>query len=231
MKEDVLIVIPARGGSKGLPGKNIKELAGKPLIHYSIEIARKLFSDQFICVSTDDEKIKKIAEQTGLKVPFLRPAALATDTASTQEVILHAVDFYENRFGRKFHKALLLQPTSPFRETAHIEDAMAMYSLEVDMVVSVKETKANPYFNLFESTGSGWIEKSKKAHFTDRQSCPKVYELNGSIYIINLSSLRAKKMSEFDKMKAFVMDAKYSIDIDNELDWKITELIISRGLI
>ncbi len=231
MREDVLVVIPARGGSKGLPGKNIKELAGKPLIHYSIEIARELFPDESICVSTDNEQIKKVAEKTGLKVPFLRPTTLATDTASTQDVIIHAVDFYEKNAGRKFSKIALLQPTSPFRSAKHIEEALAMYDPEVDMVVSVKETKANPYFNLFESTEKSWIVKSKKAPFTSRQDCPKVYELNGSVYIINPTILHTKKMSDFDKLKAYVMDTKYSIDIDNELDWKLAELIISSGLV
>jgi N-acylneuraminate cytidylyltransferase len=231
LKEDILVVIPARGGSKGLPGKNIKELAGKPLIHYSIEVARQLFPDQYICVSTDDEQIKKIAEQTGLKVPFLRPATLATDISSTQDVILHAVGFYEKSSKREFNKVVLLQPTSPFRTANHIEEALTMYNKEVDMVVSVKETKANPYFNLFESAGNDWIVKSKKAYFTNRQNCPKVYELNGSIYIMNLTSLKTKSISEFEKIKAFVMDSKYSVDIDNELDWKIAELILSNELI
>lgn len=231
MKEDVLVVIPARGGSKGLPGKNIKELAGKPLIHYSIEVARKLFPDQCICVSTDDEQIKKVAEQTGLAVPFMRPPELATDTSSTQEVILHALKFYEDKSRQKFDSIVLLQPTSPFREVIHVEQAMALCSDMIDMVASVKETKANPYYTLFEKTSQDLIKKSKEIHFQRRQDCPTVYELNGSIYVINPRSLHTKRIAEFDKVKPFVMEARYSVDIDTELDWKMAELLISNNLI
>ena len=110
-----LVVIPARSGSKGLPDKNIKLLNGKPLIHYSIEVAQKVFSNQDICVSTDSQKYISVAEMTGIQVPFLRPEELANDTATTQEVLLHCIKFYESR-DMFYDYVLLLQPTSPLRK-------------------------------------------------------------------------------------------------------------------
>jgi N-acylneuraminate cytidylyltransferase len=139
-----LIIIPARGGSKGVPRKNIKLLNGKPLIHYTIEAAQNIFSNNIICVSTDDEEIKEVAEQTGLTVPFIRPAELATDQAGTREVLLHAVYYYET-IDYFADTIILLQPTSPFRNSTQIKEALKLYTEDCDMVVSVKETKSNPY--------------------------------------------------------------------------------------
>jgi len=114
MFENVLVVIPARGGSKGIPHKNIKPLGGKPLICYSIDVARQITSDENICVTTDDDEIIKVVEDYGLKVPFKRPAELATDNCGSNEVILHALKFFEDK-GKKVDRIILLQPTSPFR--------------------------------------------------------------------------------------------------------------------
>src|SRR6056297_1801952 len=118
-----LIIIPARGGSKGIPGKNIKELCGKPLIQYTVDAAREIFKDYEICVSTDSSEIKSVVEKLGLKVPFLRPIELATDTASTYDVLLHALNFYENK-GYCSDVVILLQATSPFRTSKHIREAL-----------------------------------------------------------------------------------------------------------
>ena len=115
MEKKILYVIPARGGSKGVPGKNIKLLGGKPLIYYSIEVARALANDEDICVSTDNIEIKELVEQTGLQVPFLRPPELALDDSGTYEVLLHAVNYYATQ-GKQYNLLVLLQPTSPFRK-------------------------------------------------------------------------------------------------------------------
>ena len=135
---NILVIIPARGGSKGIPHKNVKELNGKPLICYSIDAARQLTTDENICVSTDDDVIIKVVEDYGLKVHFKRPAELATDCAGTNGVLLHALEFYEKQ-GRKYDVVVLLQPTSPFRETKSLKEAVALYTSDIDMVVSVKE--------------------------------------------------------------------------------------------
>ena len=121
-----LYVIPARGGSKGIPGKNIKPLCGKPLIAYSIEVARALADDCDICLSTDSQQIADVAKNMGLEVPFMRPDYLATDKSGTYEVLLHAVQFYADK-GIHYDTLVLLQPTSPFRTAADVQRAIDAY--------------------------------------------------------------------------------------------------------
>lgn len=220
-----LVIIPARGGSKGIPRKNIKLLGGKPLIQWTIDEARKMFSDDVICVSTDDIEIKDIVEQNGLKIPFLRPEELATDFAGTYEVLLHAVSFYEDK-GYDPDVLILLQPTSPFRTAQQIKDAIALYNEDIEMLVSVKKTKANPYYVLREENKDGFLVKSKESKATRRQDVPKVWELNGAIYIINVKALKEKPLTQFLKVKKYVMDEITSHDLDTMLDWKIAESII-----
>ncbi|MFW5803819.1 MAG: cytidylyltransferase domain-containing protein [bacterium] len=223
-----LVIIPARGGSKGVPRKNIKKLGGKPLILYTIEAARSVFRDEQICVSTDDLEIKAIVEEAGLKVPFLRPDELSTDTVGTYEVLLHAINFYENQ-GEKFDTIILLQATSPFRTATHIREALAIYDKSCEMLVSVKETKANPYYNLREENEEGWLVKSKSGDFTRRQDCPEVYEVNGAIYIIKLDILKQKPLAKFTKVRKYIMEEKYSCDVDTELDFDFCEFLIKKN--
>jgi N-acylneuraminate cytidylyltransferase len=226
-----LILIPARGGSKGVPKKNIKKLIEKPLIFYSIDVARGVTDDSNICISTDDNDIiETVKNGRKLKVPFIRPYELATDTATSYDVMLHAINHYEN-IGRNYESIILLQPTSPLRLIKHLKEAISLYnSSNVEMVVSVVESKGNPYFNLFEENSRGLLEKSKKANYTRRQDCPKVYEYNGSIYIIDIKSLKKGPVSTFTKIKKYEMEPKYSVDIDTPFDWKIAELLISENL-
>jgi N-acylneuraminate cytidylyltransferase len=222
-----LVIIPARGGSKGVPGKNIKLLNGKPLIQYTIDAAKKVFPSEKICVSTDDLKIVVVAESLGLTVPFIRPEELATDTAGTYEVLLHAIEFYESQ-GYNPDVLVLLQATSPFRTDKHIKEALELFDDKCDMVVSVKETKANPYFILREENEEGWLVNSKKGTFKRRQDCPEVYELNGAIYVIRVSELKLKSTSEFLKVRKYVMDEVSSLDIDTHIDWKFAEFIVKK---
>jgi len=226
--DKILVVIPARGGSKGVPGKNIKPLAGKPLIYYTIEAAREVFQDKQILVSTDDEAIKNCVEKTGLKVPFLRPKELATDTAGSYEVLMHALDFSE-KHEFKPEVLLLLQATTPFRRAVHIREAMQFVDEQTEMVVSVKESESNPYYVLFEENEQGWLEKSKKGNFVTRQQCPKVYEYNGGIYYINVIALKEKPLKEFTKIKKYVMDEWSSHDIDTMLDWEVAKMILNKS--
>lgn len=225
---DTLFIIPARGGSKGLPRKNILPINGKPMICYTIDAARGVTSDENICVSTDDLEIKRVVEDYGLKVPFLRPAELATDTAGTREVLLHAVDFYQNEFNRHFSKICLLQPTSPLRTAQHIIEAHRLWDDDLDMVVSVKESKANPYFNLFEEQENGFLKKSKAGNYLRRQDAPKAWEYNGAIYFINIQSLQAKPIAEFEKVKKYVMSEESSVDVDNLVDLQFIRVLIKK---
>jgi len=216
--KDTLFIIPARGGSKGLPRKNILPINGKPMICYTIDAARGVTNDKNICVSTEDPEIKKIVEEYGLSVPFLRPKELATDTAGSREVLLHAVDFYNKKFNRQFLKICLLQPTSPLRNTKHIFEAFQNWDDDLDMIVSVNESKGNPYFNLFEEIENGFLKKSKAGNFTRRQDAPKVWEFNGAIYIIKIQSLLNSPISQLEKIKKYIMDMESSIDVDSSID-------------
>lgn len=223
-----LVVIPARGGSKGVPGKNIKMLDSKPLIQYTIDAAKSVFIDNEIIVSTDSESIKDVVTKYGTDVPFLRPKNLATDNSGTYEVLLNAIEYMESK--EVFNDVLvLLQPTSPFRTGKHIKEALDMFNYDLDMVVSVKETSSNPYYVLKEENKLGFLENSKIGKFKTRQECPKVWELNGAIYIININSLKKNPMNEFTKVKKYVMDETSSHDIDTMLDWSIAELLIKKN--
>ena len=227
----ILVIIPARGGSKGIPHKNIKPLGGKPLIRYAIDCAKQLAPDEDICVTTDDPEIIKCTEDYGLKVPFVRPDYLATDTMGTYEVLLHALGHYENS-GREYDAIVLLQPTSPFRQKEDVEGSMNLYNKDVDMVVSVKEAATNPYYNSFEEDENGYLVISKgDGHYCRRQDAPKVWEYNGAVYVINPQSLKKMKMSEFRKIKKYEMDSLHSLDLDTLLDWKIAELLIKENVL
>ena len=219
----ILFVIPARGGSKGIPHKNIKPLNGKPLIFYSIDVARKLTTDDHICVSTDDDEIIEIVESYGLKVPFKRPDHLATDTATTNDVLLHAIDYYEG-MGLFYDLLILLQPTSPLRNATHIREALNLYNDDLDMVVSVKKSQSLSV--LCKENEKGFLELCFNQYGARRQDLSPFYEYNGAIYIINVKRLKEKGLSGFTKKKKYVMDEFSSIDIDIPLDWIITEEII-----
>ncbi|MGC8823929.1 MAG: cytidylyltransferase domain-containing protein [Bacteroidales bacterium] len=227
---NILYLIPARGGSKGIPRKNIKLLGGKPLIHYSVDMARELTTDDHICVSTDDEEIIQTVNAIGLSVPFVRPSILAQDDTPTYAVILHALDYYRLH-GKHYEVVVLLQPTSPFRKSEHVQKALNLFTPDIDMVVSVCETKSNPYFVLYEENSDGFLVKSKQGSFTRRQDCPKVYELNGSIYVINVNSLMQRTLQQFEKIKKYEMERKYSVDLDDELDWAFAEFLLQNKIV
>ena len=226
-----LVIIPARGGSKGIPHKNIKPLNGKPLIYYTSDVARQIVAEENICVSTDDDAIIKCVEDYGLKVPFVRPQELSTDTAGTYEVLLHALDYYEKQ-GKKFDNIILLQNTSPFRTAVDVKESLKLYSSEIDMVVSVKESSANPYYNCFEEDENGFLKISKgDGSYKRRQDVPKAYVYNGAIYIINPESLKKMPLGKFSKRVKYVMDEIHSVDLDNMIDWKFAEFLIKEKLL
>lgn len=223
---NVLVVIPARGGSKGIPYKNIKPLNGKPLICYSIDVARQFTGDENICVTTDDDKIIEVVENYGLKVPFKRPEYLATDTCGSNEVIQHAWKFFADK-GKHYDAILLLQPTSPFRKVEFLKEAVALYDDNIDMVTSVKPAACNPYYDGFEEQSDGLLYVSKgDGAIARRQDAPCVWQQNGSIYVINPQSLMEKGLGGFSKIRKYAMDELHSVDIDNPFDWKIAELVL-----
>jgi len=224
----ILYVIPARGGSKGIPHKNIKLLNGKPLIYYSIDVARQMTTDEHICVSTDDDEIIEVVENYGLKVPFIRPDYLATDTATTNDVILHAINFYESK-GFFYDVVVLLQPTSPLRQVAQVKEALSLFDESIDMVVSVKESHASSV--LCAENEDGFLELCFNKSGKRRQDLSTLYEYNGAIYIINVQRLKKKGLSGLNKIKKYIMDEFLSIDIDTPLDRIIAEELIKQYLI
>ena len=231
MRMKYLVVIPARGGSKGIPHKNIKPLCGKPLIYYSIDVARQFTTDENICVTTDDAEIISVVEKHGLKVPFVRPTELATDTCGSNEVIQHAYQFFLDK-GVKYDAIVLLQPTSPFRKVEFIKEAVLLYDDSIDMVTSVKSSACNPYYDGFEENSEGLLVVSKGDGLIERrQDAPNVWQQNGSIYVINPKSLMEKGLSHFTRIRKYPMSEYYSVDIDNPFDWKVAELIIKEGVL
>lgn len=223
-----LIIIPARGGSKGIPRKNIRPLAGKPLIHYSIEVARQLVPDSRIILSTDSGEIADVARATGLSVSYMRPARFATDTAGSREVMLDAMDWADSQ-GISYDCVCLLQPTSPLRTVADVRACLDAYTPDLDMVVSVKDAASNPYYNCFEpDPETGFLHISKgDGRLTRRQDAPPAYEYSGSVYVINPASLRAMPMGDFPRRLGIPVDPARAIDLDTELDWTIAEAVIS----
>lgn len=220
---DTLFVITARGGSKGLPGKNIRNLCGKPLIAYSIDIARAFVLDENICVSTDSQEIIDAVEKYGLKVPFVRPAELATDTASSSDVMVHAVKFFSSK-GKKYNRLVLLQPTSPLRTVDDVQGAIDLYRSDLDMVVSVTKSHAPAVLCTDNTDGFVQLYFNKKAQ--GRQSLPEMYEYNGAVYVINVDALLEKGLGGFTKSIKYVMSKHNSIDIDDIYDFTLVESIM-----
>lgn len=223
-----LILIPARAGSKGLPGKNIKQLSGKPLIAYSFEFAKSIAcSEDYVCVSSNDDRVLELARTHDINVDFKRSEKLSNDHASMFDVLMDAITFYEGK-GKLFEKLLLLQPTSPFRDESDYKALDKAYKSGCDMAVSVISAKENPYFTLFEESSKGNIVKSKPGLFARRQDCPKVYALNGSMYLINIASLKRQGSLAFEKIKMAEMPKDRSIDIDDINDFEYAQFLIMK---
>lgn len=222
-----LYVIPARGGSKGIPRKNIKPFAGRPLIAYSIDAARGAGApDSHIILSTDDDEIAAVATGLGLPVGYRRPAQLATDTAGSREVILDTMD-YADRCGLIYDCVVLLQPTSPLRTAADVAGCLDLYRRHrPDMVVSVAPSPANPYYDCFERDPEGYLHISKgDGLLTRRQDAPEAYVYNGAVYVIDPAAIRALPLGRFPRRIPYVMDPAASVDLDTPLDWLVAETI------
>ena len=223
----ILAIVPARGGSKRLPGKNIKILNGKPLIQWAIESALGINYITRVMVSTDSQGIADIALKSGAKVPFLRPKSISTDTSSSSEVIEHALDYYKEQ-GEIFDFILLLQPTSPMRNKKHIEEAIALLrSKGADAVVSVCECEHSPLWTntLPENLSMDKFIKDEIKH-TRSQDLPLSYRLNGAIYLSKVSRFYEEKtLFLSSNIYAYVMDSESSVDIDHELDFLLAETV------
>lgn len=223
----VVCVIPARGGSKGIPRKNIKKFADKPLIAYTIEQALlSKYIDRTI-VSTEDHEIADIAKHYGAEVPFMRPETLAEDQVATVDVLLHAINWLEEEEKYSFDILVLLHTTTPLRVVKDIDSCIEMLQgTKTDNVFSVTEAHRNPYFNMVEINKSGYAALVKQGNFTTRQAAPLVYDMNSSIYVWWKKLLKEKKKIFLDKTKIYIMPKERSIDIDDSIDFKIAEIMI-----
>lgn len=221
---DTLWLIPARGGSKGIPGKNVKPFCGRPLVCRAVDQALACAAPgDTVFVSTDSEEIRDAALSCGDVVPFMRPEEFASDTASSYSVIMHALGEFRRR-GRSFSRVVLLQPTSPLRTVDDINAALERWNPGIDMAVTVCEARTNPYYNAFETDSEGMLRISKgDGHYTRRQDAPEVWEYNGAVYVISVSSLLEGPMSSFRRIVPSPMPSSRSVDLDTPADWLIAE--------
>ena len=233
MREDkkILALIPARGGSKGLPRKNIKPLLGKPLIAWTIEQALNSKYIDKVVVSTDDEEIAEISKEYGAEVPFLRPKELARDDSPTIDAIIHAINWFEER-GEFFDILILLQPTSPLRTTEDIDNAIELFLNNKDALslISVKENEHPPFWSL-EIENKFLKPLFGEEYFKKRrQELPKSYMPNGAIFISYVDILKKYKTFYTPKTIAYIMPPERSIDIDNEFDFLLAEFILKNKM-
>ncbi|HHT9106422.1 MAG TPA: acylneuraminate cytidylyltransferase family protein [Candidatus Wujingus californicus] len=223
----VLCTICARGGSKGVPGKNIKNLLGKPLIAYTIEQALNIGFIDRVIVSTDSDEIADIAKQYGAEVPFIRPRSLATDDAPKLPVIKHAVKHYIENLNFNPDYVIDLDPTSPLRTEEDIEKCLnlIMNDSNCDLVITGYKSNKNPYFNMVEINSDGFTCLSKKPEkqIVRRQDAPVVYAMNASVYIWKTDVLFNQTDVVAGKVKLVKMPEERSIDIDSEVDFKLVE--------
>lgn len=222
-----LAVIPARGGSKGIPNKNIIEINGRPLIDYTISEAKKSQYLDEIFVSTDSEKIASVSELCGLKVPFLRSAELATDDANTIDVLLEVINRLEEQ-GKKFDYIVLLQPTQPLRSAALIDSAIKeIIEKEHDSLISVNEVNEHPILMRTINPDGSLNNVLKEGSTVRRQDFTKMFKVNGSIYINKIDANFNKSTSLNDNKFAFIMDKKFDLDIDEPSDLELFKYLIN----
>lgn len=220
----ILALIPARGGSKRLPGKNIRPLGGKPLIVWSVEVVKDMPDICDILVSTDDPAIASVAQAADALVPWLRPAEFATDTASSVDVALHALDWYEKEKGA-VDGLLLLQPTSPYRRRESIERGIELFRQNDHRpVIGVSSAKSHPMWCFkVQGTVIKPFMVGGGLHLRS-QDLPSAYVVNGAFYLLTPTDLRRHRSFYNENMVPLVIDRQEDcIDIDTECDWRAAE--------
>ena len=224
----VIATVCARGGSKGLPGKNLLPLAGRPLIVHTIEQALACPGIDGVHVSTDDELIAAVSREAGALVPYLRPAELATDEAPKLPAIEHLVAHLEST-GLRVDTVVDLQPTSPLRTAGDIAQALSLLG-DADLVASVTEPSHNPYYTLAESGEGGWLQLCKPADFARRQDAPAVWGLNGAIYVWRRAALQKAVTHGFwsVRIRPYPMPRHRSVDIDDLEDFEWAQWLLQR---
>ena len=228
---NVLGLIPARGGSKGVPRKNIRQLAGKPLLAYTAEAALASSRLARVILSTDDEEIAEVGRSCGLEVPFLRPAELAEDTTPTLPVVQHAVQFLETR-GEQFDAICLLQPTNPLRQTSDIDGCIELLeSAEADTVFTMLAVPAehNPHWVYFKNAdGSLSLSTGEATPIPRRQSLPPAFHREGSVYVTRRDVVMVENSLYGARVIGFEIERSRSVNIDNLEDWAKAESLLSQ---
>ena len=236
---NVLFVVTARGGSKGVPNKNITDLAGLPLLAYKIISAQRTKCDKRIILSTDSEAIAEVGRKYGAETPFVRPAVLATDTSLSADVVLHAMDWVERK-GSRFDCVFVLEPTSPFGTYKDFEAALKlMESPHIDNVVGVRETEPNSIFiTPLEEDGSlkGLASKLASTRNLNRQNFKKEYTPNGTLYVSRWDAFKQqntehKKWFYTERTYTVIQERYYSIEIDSKDDLMLARFAAEQGLV
>lgn len=228
METEILAVIPARGGSKSVPRKNIKVLAGKPMIAWTVEAARARAAAGRTVVTTDSAEIADVAKRFGAEVPFLRPAELAADDTPGMAPILHAIRWLADHEGYRPEYVVVLQPTSPLRTAADIDGAVGL-ALErrADAVVSVTDAPRHPlWFKRLDEQGRLADYNPDQAIPAVRQELPEAYALNGAVYLARREVLLERQTWYTDETYGYVMPRERSLDVDDPWDFYLAELIM-----
>jgi N-acylneuraminate cytidylyltransferase/CMP-N,N'-diacetyllegionaminic acid synthase len=225
----MLAIIPARGGSKGVPGKNIKNLVDKPLICYTIKAAKESKFIDRVIISTDDEEIAEVAKKYGAEVPFMRPNELATDTAKAIDTYLYTINRLNENSTNLIEEFIVLQPTSPLRSAIDIDTAIEIFKKnKADSVISVVEAEHPPYWYK-KITNEGILKDYFISNNSlNRQEYDRTYLPNGAIFVFRYNILKETLNYYTDKTYPYVMPRDRSVDIDNFLDFKMAEFLISQ---
>lgn len=225
---NILGLIPARGGSKGIPGKNIKLLGGKPLLQYTFESGRKSKYLSALVLSSEDSAIIAVAKKLDLDVPFVRPARLAKDTTSSLQVILHTLKFAEEQ-GEDFDAVCLLQPTTPFRQEGLIDAAIEKFvEGDYDSLVTVRQVpdEYNPHWVFEEEQGLLKIATGEDRIITRRQDLPKAYHRDGAVYLTKTEVLKEQKSLYGKKIGFLDTTGNPYVNLDLPADWEKGEEIL-----
>jgi len=226
----ILVYIPARGGSKGIPGKNIKLLNNKPLIGYSIELAKQfsIYWDADIILSTDDNNIRKVAQDFGLNTSYIRPDNLALDTTGKIDTLIDVIKFSEEQNNVKYNYILDLDVTSPLRNITDLIEAFKILEANTDAynLLSVSPSNRNPYFNQLEIKDNGYYNVVKEGEFLSRQKAPNVFDMNSSFYFYRKSFFESNQKMTTTKKSLIYLVPHICFDLDHKIDFEFMDYLI-----
>ncbi len=226
--ELIVGITPARGDSKGIKNKNIRQLFEKPLVAYSIECGLACPSIDHMIVSTDSSNIADISRSYGAEIPFMRPSKLAADDTPMMPVLEHALNNCEKIYNKRIAALVLLDATSPLRTVNDVENCIKiLWDGDCDAVISAAPARRNPFFNMVVSE-NGFIKLAIEPDkpITRRQDCPEVYDLTNSIWVFSRKAILKEKERIPEKSKLYLMDAGQSVDVDSEIDLKVLETLM-----